>query len=162
MPVLRPVTRAAALGAALLALGGCSLGPGEPERDGETGEIVEASEAGVLTITVGDCLDAASLGEEVETVATIPCGEPHDSEIFAATLLPDGDYPGDDVVWEEAVDYCLPEFDRFVGVAFEESELDVFPLYPTEGSWNLADDREVLCIVVAPEPVTGTLRGAAR
>jgi hypothetical protein len=118
----------------------------------------------VLTLGVGDCLHAADLerGESVSDIVTVPCDEPHDAEIFASRDLPAGDYPGLDGVRAEAENFCLPEFESFVGIAYLESELDVYPLLPTSDSWEQEDDRTILCIAVAPEDVTGTLEGAER
>ena len=118
----------------------------------------------VLTLGVGDCLHSADLerGESVSDVATVPCEEPHDAEIFAATTLPAGDYPGLESLRTEAENYCLPEFETFAGLPYLSSELDVYPLLPTSDSWEQEGDRTILCIAVAPEDVTGTLEGAQR
>lgn len=117
----------------------------------------------VLDLTVGDCLRSADLqGEQIENIATVSCDEPHDAEIFAATQLPEGDYPGEAGVRTASEDFCLPEFETFVGVSYLDSELEVYPLLPTEDGWNSLGDREILCIVVSPTEVTGTVEGAAR
>lgn len=117
----------------------------------------------VLDLTVGDCLRRSDLQpEQIENIATVSCGDPHDAEIFASTQLPEGDYPGELAVRTAAEDFCLPEFETFVGISYLDSELEVYPLMPTEDGWNSLDDREILCIVVSPTDVTGTLEGAAR
>lgn len=121
------------------------------------------SSSSVLDLQVGDCLSSADFtGEEVSTLPTVRCSEPHDAEIFAATELPEGEYPGVEAVRLAAEDFCLPAFEEFVGISYVDSELAVYPLFPTEDSWASDDDREILCIVVAPEDVTDTLEGAAR
>ncbi|MEP7762809.1 septum formation family protein [Sanguibacter sp. 25GB23B1] len=153
--------------AAALALSGCSavddiMGSDEPERD-DSGEIVEATEADVFSVLVGDCVNSADLFGMVETIPTIPCGEPHDSEAYAVTEMPEGDYPGTDAVDTAADEFCYAEFAAFVGMSYEESTLDYFPLTPTEEGWNSVDDRQLLCFVADPEGgVVGTLAGAAR
>ncbi len=125
--------------------------------------LAGCSSTSVLDLEVGDCLESdAFAGSEISDIATISCAEPHDAEIYSAMELPEGDYPGVEAVRSEAEDYCLPAFDDFAGIGYLDSELVVYPLFPTEGSWNEQDDREILCIVVAPEDVTGTLEGAAR
>lgn len=151
-------------GAGLLAVAvtGCSmLGPGDPVRDDETGEITEASEASVFSIEVGDCLDSSALAsDEVESVPAVPCGEPHDTEVYAAKDFPEGDYPAD--LEEQADEFCYTEFSTFVGMPYEDSALDYTLLYPQEEGWTAMDDREVTCLLLSAEPVTGTLKGAAR
>lgn len=156
-------TSAAALTLAAVALTLTACGPQAPERDAETGEITEASEADVFTLAVGDCLDSAELGEEVETVPTVPCDEPHDTEIFASTQLPDGDFPGDDAVFAAADEFCLPEFESFIGLPYDSSEIYYQPLTPAQVGWEELGDREVLCMAVDEAGgVTGTLQGANR
>ncbi|WP_182112802.1 MULTISPECIES: septum formation family protein [unclassified Actinotalea] len=153
---------AVALAVTALALTGC--GPDEPVRDEETGEITESSESDVFALQVGDCMNSGELAEEVESVPTVPCSEPHDSEIFASTELEDGDYPGDDAIFDLADEFCLAEFETFIGVPYDESEIYYQPLAPSEMGWNELDDREVLCIALDETEggITGSLEGAAR
>jgi hypothetical protein len=117
----------------------------------------------VMNLAVGDCLSSSDLTNgTVETAPTINCSEPHDAEVYASTTLPDGDYPGTTAVQSSAEDFCLPAFEDFIGMAYVDSEFDVFPLSPSEAGWTSSDDREILCVVVSSTPVTGTLKGSAR
>jgi hypothetical protein len=165
------LTRAAApalLALSLVGLSGCALLQPEAEpavRDESSGEIVESSDADVFSLRVGDCMVDTLSDElaEVSSVPTVPCSEPHDSEAFASTAMPDGEYPGDDAVIEAADTYCYDEFATFVGMSYDESVLEMSSLFPTQQSWDLDDDREILCLVVSADgQVTGTLAGAAR
>lgn len=160
------ITRSAAAAAAaaatlLLTLTAC--GPQAPERDEETGEITEATEADVFSLQVGDCLNSAKLAEEVETVPTVPCAEAHDTEIYAATVLPEGDFPGDEEILVAADEYCLPAFETFIGLPYDSSAIYYQPLTPTQAGWETADDREILCMAVDEAGgLTATLEGANR
>lgn len=153
------------LTAALAGLTGCGMLEPEAEpavRDEESGEIVESSDASVFSLRVGDCLSDTA-DEEVTSVPTVPCAEPHDNEAYATTQLPDGDYPGEDAVATAGDTYCYEQFPTFVGMAYEESALEYSTMLPTQVSWEQGDDREVLCLVYSPEgQTTGTLKGAAR
>lgn len=120
-------------------------------------------------IRVGDCLldeqdrldFGASMGTS-RTVAVTDCANLHDSEFFAGTAFEPGDFPGDEAVADFSVDYCVPQFDSFVGVVFEESSLKAFYLSPTAAEWEYGN-RAVLCGIYDPEgPVEGSLRGAER
>lgn len=149
---------------ALVALSGCSVlgGGNEPERD-ESGDITEAGEADAFAIRVGDCLESMEWSDELTTVPVIPCAEAHESEVYAAVDLADGDFPGADAVADQAEEYCYGEFEGFIGVAWEQSGLEYGYLSPTQESWERANDREVLCVVWDPESLTsGSLAGAAR
>ncbi len=164
----RPLARAGLLAATALVLTGCSavqgfVGGVEPERDEATGEIVEAAQADAFALRVGDCLDVSSTEESevLDSVPTVPCGEPHEGEVYASHALADGDFPGDEAVAAQAEELCYSDFQAFVGLAYEDSTLDFSTMYPTADSWQLLDDREVLCVVVDPAAaVTGTLEGA--
>lgn len=50
----------------------------------------------------------------------------------------------------------------YVGRAYADSELDIFPITPTEASWGQGD-REVICAIFLPEQMlTGTVKGSSR
>ncbi|MCU1431110.1 MAG: hypothetical protein JWP95_215 [Actinotalea sp.] len=148
---------------ALLTLSGCGLvgGPAAPERD-DAGEIVQSADSDPFALRVGDCLSAADLTELVESVPTVPCGETHDSEVYAVTDVADGEYPGDDAIAAQADEFCYTEFATFIGMSYEESEIYLNYLTPTEQSWNELNDRELLCFATDEAGVTGTMKGAAR
>lgn len=149
---------------ALIALAGCSLlgGADEPERD-EEGDVTAASDADAFALRVGDCLETMDWSAEgFTTVPVIPCAEEHESEIYAAVDLPEGDYPGDDAIATQADEYCYGEFEGFVGTAWEDSDFEYGYLSPSAESWDQGD-REVLCMIVDPAGLTsGSLAGANR
>lgn len=110
-----------------------------------TGRLSKAGDVGVLALEVGDCFDdPATDFDEVLSVPAIPCDQPHDNQAFAKFNLNSGDWPGDDVVSQQALDGCVDRFEPAIGEAYETSPLDVAPLQPTEASWD-AGDYEVLC-----------------
>jgi hypothetical protein len=153
------------IGAIALSLSGCSSlfsSPEEPVRD-ETGQIAESNDStDVFALTVGDCTnDEGTTSGEISTVAAVPCDEPHDNEAYLSVDLPEGEYPGDDSVATQADTICYDAFPTFVGIAYEESRLDYFPITPTEESWTGGADREVLCMVydANAEKLTGTAAG---
>lgn len=145
---------------AVAVVAGCSSGP---ERDPETGLLLEAGDVDVFELRVGDCVDGFDNDEQLSTIRAVPCEEEHTDEIFAAVAIPnEGDYPGDEVVVELANAGCYDEFEEFVGLPWDESELDFGLLAPTEHSWS-DGDREVLCTVGHPNrSTTGTLRDSNR
>jgi hypothetical protein len=117
-------------------------------------------------VALGDCVEQpvssdSEQVEEVEEVQAVPCGEPHDGEVFAVFDLPDGDFPGEEQVAAAGEDRCVEEFATFVGTAYEQSQYDITSLFPTRESWEKEGDREYVCIVVAPEgqQATGSLKG---
>lgn len=122
--------------------------------------VVAACGTSAFDLEVGDCLSTEDLQDaEISRVTTIDCEEPHDAEVFAAYQFPGDTYPGDQTIQDETFTFCDAEFASFVGVSYEQSELDYRILTPTEETWSSEDDREALCILESPEDVTGTLRG---
>lgn len=161
MRITRTSAAAATLVAVALTLSAC--GPEAAVRDEETGEITEASDADVFSIAVGDCMNSAELGSEIETVPTVPCSEPHDTEIYASTTLDDGEWPGDEAITAAADEFCYTEFETFIGMSYDESEIYFQSIGPSEVSWSELEDREILCLAVDEAGgITGTLEGANR
>jgi hypothetical protein len=125
----------------------------------------------VMELGVGDCFNEgemfggiAAQGEEVSDVPLIDCAEPHDSEFFHSEELPDGDFPGDAAMEKSLEDICLGSaFEEFIGIDYMDSDFYVGAIQPTAETWDLLDDREMLCYVVTDgETVTGTLEGSNR
>ncbi|CAN5234377.1 septum formation family protein [soil metagenome] len=147
------------LGAASVALAGCSLlGGGKtatPTDDATTGDDV-------FSITVGDCLNDASVSGQISTVPIVDCSGPHDSEAYFSGNLDGTDYPGEDAVKQGAEGVCGPAFATFVGAPYKEGSGYDYSYYtPTKESWA-AGDREIMCVVFDPSgaQVTGTLKGS--
>jgi hypothetical protein len=148
--------------AALTALSACSLlgsGADDAKRDESSGEVTEAADADVFSIQVGDCLDLSAVtAEEVNSLPVVPCSDPHDSEVYAEQTLTGDTYPAD--IDDQVGQICYDAFEPYVGIAYEESILEVQPLTPTTTSWD-GGDRVVQCVLVHPtEQVTGTLAGS--
>lgn len=116
----------------------------------------------VAELAVGDCFDGDALGENVFTVPVTTCEGEHRSEVYAVTTLADGQFPGDEQIHVMADEYCTQEFERFVGLTYDDSELYLWWFPPGKQNW-VAGDRTVQCIIEPYEgTVSGTLAGAAR
>lgn len=159
-----PLVLAAVLGVGALTLTGCSvleeLFPVQAERDTETQEIQAAGEADIFLMSVGDCIDDQA-ASEFDSVPAVPCGDPHDMEVYHAFDIQDGTFPGDEVIAAAADEGCYAAFAPFIGLAYEESAIEYTVYTPTSGSWA-AGDREILCLVYEDGKTTGTLAGSAR
>jgi hypothetical protein len=72
-------------------------------------------------------------------------------------------FPGDDRMADTAFEQCLDRFAGFVGVDYESSMLDITALYPSDQSWNVQNDREVVCAVfdMNGEKLTGSAKDSA-
>jgi hypothetical protein len=139
---------------------------GQADRD-DAGAIVGSGSLTVVDLRVGDCFDdEAAEGEEVleiSEVAARPCGEPHDNEVFHTFDLTGDTVPSDDEVYAQVGEECIPAFDTFVGAVYEDSELDLFPIWPTAAAWDQGD-RAVTCALYDADgsKLVGSAQGTGR
>ena len=110
-------------------------------------------------VRVGDCL-ADGLEEEVTLVKLVPCTERHQLETYAIFALPAGPFPGLDDVDRLAEGGCTKRFEEFVGVSYDDSELDFQFVTPVEEIWD--DDRSVVCFLDTGEMTSGSQKNAQR
>jgi len=128
------------------------------------GWLVFGDRSNVFDLAVGTCFDAAdaALGAtEVAQVPIVDCAEPHDNEVYAAFDMTATEFPGFETAEQLAFNECVARFDTFVGVTWEDSELDFTYLYPTDNSWSRGD-REIVCAIhrIDGQKSTGSLEGA--
>ena len=125
--------------------------------------VVAACGGEVFTLDVGTCFDDTE-ETQVSSVPEVDCSEPHDNEVFAVFDYTDSDtFPGSPAMTDAARALCLEQFEDYVGLSYEESALEVFPITPTEGSWDKGD-REIICALYTFDlsKLTGSMQGAAR
>ena len=128
----------------------------QPNDQALTVNLPDATVTGgsVDEIAVGDCLNTPE-DDVFYGFDPIDCTEPHDLEVFAlidlsvvssefSTTAP---YPGDDAVYDAAIDECWDEFERYVGVPYEDSVLFMDAFTPTLEGWGEFDDRIANCVV---------------
>ncbi|WP_369370273.1 septum formation family protein [Promicromonospora sp. Populi] len=174
---VRLLVAATAAVVSLTVLGGCGAifdeitSGGDAPRDEPGGEITASAEADAFEILTGDCIDLVALdgygdsgeGEEfeVESVPVVPCAEEHTGEVYAELVMDTDTYPGDEGMSQTFDDWCYAEFEKFVGLSFEESVYSYTGFYPTQETWEQLNDRTLQCIISSEEPVTGSLEGIA-
>jgi hypothetical protein len=148
----RSGTRAATVIAILaLMMSGCTLVEqitrGDTATRDDTGAVVEGNQnTDVFTLQVGDCLLDANTTTPVNTIATVPCDQPHDSEIYASIDVDGASFPGADALRAEAEASCMDAFPDFVGIDYADSKYLFTTFIPTENSWA-EGDREILCTI---------------
>lgn len=138
----------------------------QASRD-DSGRIVSGGSIDAFDIRVGDCFDdsdSMSSDEEFEVsgVRGVPCAEPHDNEVFAVFDLEFNEYPAGEEMADTAFEGCLQRFEQYVGLDYMSSSLDIYPLYPTQQSWNQLNDREVACVLFDMElaKLEGSMKGS--
>jgi hypothetical protein len=143
-------------------ISGC--GDDGPARD-DSGRVTGAQEISVLGLETFDCFNDPEPDElgEIERLEVLPCEQPHDNEIFHSFTLAEGPMPAQDEIFGLAANQCFPAFDAFVGIEFEISALDIFPLTPTLEQWE-GGHRMIHCVLFNLDlsELVGSARGTAR
>jgi Septum formation len=117
------------------------------------GGVVDADD-----IAVGDCIAEIPQDDWVETVKTVDCRQPHAGEVFAQIAVPDGAFPGEDVIVARYGSKCEPALAGYSSTAAQDTSISLVYLHPTEDSWKHGD-RAVHCIAVTLPPRKGSLKG---
>ena len=126
------------------------------------GFLLSQGQRDLQNLAPGDCFDTA----ETDTITEIdagPCTEPHEYEAFHVTTVAGETFPSDAQFEETFTSQCLPAFESYVGVAYQDSEIFASMITPSEESWG-DGDRSVVCIMYErgnPE-LTASLRNANR
>ncbi len=125
----------------------------------------EAGGTGEVTfedVRLGDC--TAEIPEGVTlTVRVLPCGEPHEGEVYATFELSGDDYPGSEEVERFSLGGCQREAVAALPPD-DETLYDLVYLAPSDQTWARGD-RTVSCILSDPtgEPLVGSVvKGTAR
>jgi hypothetical protein len=104
----------------------------------------------VPTAEEGACIEELSFAGGVSELPTTDCDEDHAGQVVGLFDHDgDDDFPGEDVIQEEAIDRCQDLFEDFVGAPVEETSLSIAEINPTEDTWEQADDRETICVATA-------------
>lgn len=131
-----------------------------------TALVLAACSAATPTAAVGECLDINVDSSEVSELEGFDCATEHDIEVYFVGDSAIAEFDLESVI-NEAQDLCIREFETFVGIPLQESELDIYYLYPQSEGWA-GGDREIICAVYTPNwetgeviRTTGSLKGAA-
>jgi hypothetical protein len=158
------------LGLAAVSFAGLAIS-NRPDPDRDT-VSTGPTDVHVLTLDRGDCFNLPSelVGSaapgDIADVEQVPCYQLHDAEMYAVHAdesTSRAPYPGPDEVEVAALDFCYSEFEKFVGLPYEESIFDYYAVWPTEAAWTLGD-RTTTCSVARIDeiPVRGTAEGSRR
>jgi Septum formation len=130
-----------------------------------------------VDLRVGDCFDLKDpTADQIEDVKAVPCTTEHEFEVFYVGAIGEGSYPTgaaaerrnhgrqvlniDGAFWTYLDHNCIPAFGAYIGKAWDDSDLDIYWLVPTEDAWR-SGDRTVQCAAFYPGTyrLTESLRG---
>ncbi|MDU0968321.1 MAG: septum formation family protein [Actinomycetaceae bacterium] len=132
--------------AAALVVGGGLAGCSHASYSLQTGQCFNAS-ANTLTSST-----------DVNDLSAVSCSHNHNSEVVGVHKLPKGDYPGQDVLVKQAQSDCEKDFRDYVGIGYEESTYDLYPLVPTESTWKMDSSRSIMCVALSLPPTKGSAK----
>ncbi|QIK63486.1 hypothetical protein G7068_09955 [Leucobacter viscericola] len=126
----------------------------------------DSSSGGIFAMpkyAVGDCINTTTNAGGQVTSEKVDCAGEHDGQVTHVETLPDGDYPGEEAISNQANTVCTGDaFTSFIGIPFTDSTLSGSFMYPQSVSWTVGD-RDITCLVHEAEgKTTGSLQGAAR
>ena len=100
----------------------------------------------------GDCIDYDTLPSEIQGLDAVPCELKHSAQVYAAGILPEGDFPGSEAVAGTVDDLCA---DAVGEVAQDGTGFGYVNLVPTTTGWFA--DRGYLCLVTSADgsPLVG-------
>lgn len=114
-----------------------------------------------VNLQIGECFNAsdADLRAKVplSSVETVDCEETHNSEIFAVREIKADSYPGAEKLAAEAAGWCPRAFEEYTGTGYNDSDAGIYPLAPSENSWNRFDDRTLSCVALTIPAQKGSL-----
>ena len=131
--------------------------PAGPDAAPTPTPVPEGRTVNQYDLEVSSCFNtyelySEQLDETSELTTEVDCLRPHDGEVYATYFHPaDGTtpYPGGPEMERWANINCHAGFEPFVGRPFEESELFIGTIRPTEETWLAGPHREVICYVYA-------------
>lgn len=116
--------------------------------------IAAACSQSALEFTIGECVNLPD-GNQISEYEQVDCVEAHDAEVYSLPQNPDGleaPFPGQATLETFADERCKEDFQGYVGLDYNESVIYSTALTPSQESWDDADDREIVCLLVG-EPI---------
>jgi len=111
----------------------------------------------VFGLRVGECVNAGPGGVASPTV--VPCGQPHDAEIYARFGLAGPGWPGTAAIGALARRGCTARLSGYLNPQLATAVLAESYVFPDQGAWN-AGERTVICeIRSSAGKLTGSVRG---
>ncbi|WP_454293482.1 septum formation family protein [Salana multivorans] len=107
----------------------------------------------VTELAPGNCLDLDSLDDT--SILQLPCAEPHDSEVISLLSFSGTAYPGEQTLYDDAVDQCYQPVAEAIPPRVDPINLYVDAFVPTQEEWD-AGSRQAACLLVSDGEMTGS------
>ena len=111
----------------------------------------------VFRLQVGNCVNSGPNGISSPTV--VPCGQPHDAEVYARFALAGHNWPGGTAIGAQARRGCTARLGGYLNPQLATTVLAESYVFPDQGAWN-AGERAVICEIRSTSgKLTGSVRG---
>ena len=111
----------------------------------------------VFRLRVGDCVNSGPGGISSPTV--VPCGQPHDAEVYARFALAGHSWPGGAAIGARARQGCTARLGGYLNPQLATTVLAESYVFPDQGAWN-AGERAIICEIRSTAgKLTGSVRG---
>jgi hypothetical protein len=111
----------------------------------------------VFRLRAGDCVNSGPGGISSPTV--VPCGQPHDAEVYARFALAGQRWPGDAAIGPQARQGCMARLGGYLNPQLATTVLAESYVFPDQGAWN-AGERTIICEIRSTAgKLTGSVRG---
>jgi hypothetical protein len=89
----------------------------------------------------------------------VPCGQPHDAEVYARFALAGHNWPGGAAIGAQARRGCTARLGGYLNPQLATTVLAESYVFPDRGAWN-AGERAVICEIRSTAgKLTGSVRG---
>jgi Septum formation len=111
----------------------------------------------VFRLRTGECVDYSRNG--ISSPSVVPCGQPHDAEIYARFALAEHHWPGTAAIGAQARQGCTARLGSYLNPQLAATILAESYIFPDRGAWN-AGERTVICEIRGTAgKLTGSVRG---
>jgi hypothetical protein len=159
---------------ALLSVAGCTSEAATPATTTtapppETTTTTEAplsagKELSFYVPAVGDCFDVRPVDKAPPIYLKLDCSLPHQNEVFATFDYGGKDYPGPQVLEDQAKATCPAAWADYVGKPYEISSYEIAYQLPDQAGWGNGIRHVVGCLVVSGtgDRLAGSAKGSAK
>jgi Septum formation len=122
-----------------------------------TGHTRPAPLPPVFRLRAGDCINSPP--NAVAAPQVLPCGQPHDGEIYATFSVAGHRWPGTAAIGGQARQGCAARLSGYLNPQLATAVLAESYIYPDQGAWD-AGERTVVCEIRSTAgKLTGSVRG---
>lgn len=113
-------------------------------------------------LEVGDCFNANHqilTGAQVATITTqVPCSDAHNSEVIGKHSFMQKQYANTEELAVAAEKICIEDFKNYHGISYQDTAYDLYPIFPSQKTWEQNKENHILCIALHLPPTTGSLK----